>query len=280
MKWTRGHRSKNVIDSRGRSGGAAIGGKLGVGGTIVALIIAMVLGRDYLGMGGGGSDTTADTQTDLSGQDSELFSFVSFVLDDVQATWNRQFGDAGRTYQDASLEVFTDRVQSACGMSSSATGPFYCPPDHRVFIDLGFFRALSEHLKAPGDFAQAYVIAHEVGHHVQNLLGDEDRMRREQRKHPERENDLSIRFELQADCYAGVWAHSSKQRDQLERGDIEEGLGAAAAIGDDRLQKMGTGHVNRDSWTHGSSQQRVRWFERGMDQGAMSACDTFAVREP
>lgn len=285
MKWKRGHRSKNVIDSRGKSGGARIGGKLGVGGTLIALVIAAIFGRDYLGMGSGSSGSSASQNTgepaqDYSNVDKELVSFVSFVLDDVQASWQRQFAGAGKTYDDATLELFTDRVGSACGMSTSATGPFYCPPDHRVFIDLGFFQALADHLKAPGDFAQAYVIAHEIGHHVQNLLGAEDWFRKEQRKNPSAKNELSVRFELQADCYAGVWAHSTKERDLLDRGDVDEGLGAASAIGDDRLQKMGSGQVNKETWTHGSSSQRVKWFKRGMQQGTMDACDTFGVARP
>jgi hypothetical protein len=285
MKWKRGHRSKNVIDSRGKSGGrGGLGGKLGIGGTLIALLVAAVLGRDYLGVGSGSgssaSQSTSEGDRDYSNVDTELVSFVSFVLDDVQASWQQQFARADGTYKDATMELFTDRVNSACGMSTSATGPFYCPPDHRVFIDLGFFQALSDHLKAPGDFAQAYVIAHEIGHHVQNLLGKEDWFRREQRKDPSSKNDLSIRFELQADCYAGVWAHSTKKRDLLERGDIDEGLGAASAIGDDRLQKMGSGQVNKETWTHGSSGQRVKWFKRGMQRGDMNACDTFSVSKP
>jgi predicted metalloprotease len=175
------------------------------------------------------------------------------------------------------LVLFTDAVNTACGYSSSAVGPFYCPGDNKAYIDLSFYRELSRQLGAPGDFAQAYVLAHELGHHVQNLLGTSRAMRLQQKREPDRSNELSVRLELQADCFAGIWAHSTARRDLLERGDIKEGLDAAAAIGDDRLQRRAGRATNSETWTHGSSAQRVRWFQRGLDSGEIADCDTFAA---
>ena len=209
-----------------------------------------------------------------------MVQFISFVLDDIQDTFATMFRDQGKRYEAAKLVIFTDEVDTGCGLSSAAIGPFYCPPDHKAYIDLSFYRALRDRLGAPGDFAQAYVLAHEIGHHVQNLLGDNRRIHEQQRANPDQKNALSIKLELQADCYAGVWAHSTKKRDLLDKGDIKEGLDAAAAIGDDRLQKGATGEVHPESWTHGSSEQRMRWFKKGLDLGTIAACDTFAVGEP
>jgi hypothetical protein len=196
---------------------------------------------------------------------------VSFVLDDLQKTWPQVLPG----YQKAKLVLFRDAVQSACGMAESATGPFYCPGDQKVYIDLGFYDELDRRFGAPGDFAQAYVLAHEVGHHVQNILGIEEKMRRAQRANPRMENQLSVMMELQADCLAGVWGHSAAQRNLLEEGDVEEGLGAATAIGDDKLQQQAGGRVRPESFTHGSSAQRVEWFRRGLREGRVEACDTF-----
>jgi len=190
------------------------------------------------------------------------------VLDDVQTTWSRIFAERGAPYRHAKLVLYTDQTRTACGFGSAAMGPFYCPNDERVFLDLGFFDELSQRLGAPGDFAQAYVIAHEVGHHVQHLRG-EDRG-----EHSEGATGGSVRLELQADCYAGIWARASKQQNLLEQGDIEEALGAAAAVGDDRLQRNSTGAVNPEKWTHGSSKERAQWFRRGLEQGTFEACDT------
>jgi predicted metalloprotease len=176
--------------------------------------------------------------------------------------------------------LFTDAVRSGCGFAESAMGPFYCPLDRRVYIDLGFYRELRSRYGAPGDFAQAYVIAHELGHHIQNLLGTSDVIQRERERNPAESNRLSVRMELQADCYAGIWAHSTDQRKLLESGDIEEGIGAAAAVGDDRLQKQATGRVNPERWTHGSSAERVAWFKRGLEAGRLGACDTFSGSAP
>jgi uncharacterized protein len=213
------------------------------------------------------------------GPADEQARFVSVVLADTEDTWSRVFSQAGSSYRPPTLVLFTDMVESACGYGSAAVGPFYCPADAQVYIDLGFFRELSDRFGAPGDFAQAYVLAHEIGHHVQNLLGVSDQVRAAQsRARGEREsNALSVRLELQADCLAGVWGHHARSRqDLLEEGDIEEGLRAAAAIGDDRIQRMARGHVSPESWTHGSSAQRSEWFHRGLESGSVAACDTFS----
>ena len=200
---------------------------------------------------------------------------MSFVVDDVQAAWTREFQKTGKTYQRAKLVVFRDRWPSGCGEADAGTGPFYCPPDQKVYVDLGFYDELRARFGAPGDFAQAYVIAHEIGHHVQHLLGVAGQVREAQRARPAQANALSVRLELQADCLAGIWAHSTRQRSLLEAGDLEEGLGAAAAVGDDRLQRMATGRVSPESWTHGSSRQRAEWFRRGFESGSYQSCDTF-----
>ncbi len=211
-------------------------------------------------------------------KEEELVDFVSFVLDDVQGIWVQELAKVGFNYKDAKLVLFTDTVRSNCGYAESAMGPFYCPLDQKVYIDLGFYQELKNRFGAPGDFAQAYVIAHEIGHHVQNLLGITEKVHGLQQRYPAQAGALSIRIELQADCLAGIWAHSTDQRDLLERGDVEEGLGAAAAVGDDRIQKQSTGHVNPETWTHGSSQQRVTWFRRGLRSGEIKECDTFNSR--
>jgi uncharacterized protein len=198
------------------------------------------------------------------------------VLGDVEFTWSGIFKRAGRTYERTALVLFDGATQTGCGFGSSQTGPFYCPADRKVYIDLSFFRELRSRFGAPGDFAQAYVIAHEVGHHVQNQLGISDDVRSEQERNPEEANALSIRLELQADCFAGVWAHSAYEANLLEPGDLEEGLGAAVAVGDDRLQRQATGRIDRESWTHGSSEQRTHWFRRGFDGGDPNDCETFS----
>jgi predicted metalloprotease len=224
----------------------------------------------------GGGDTISPSPgsppATSSPQEEELVQFVSFVLDDAQSTWERLLG--GR-YQRATLVLFRDAAQSACGFAESATGPFYCPGDRKVYIDLGFYEELKQRFGAPGDFAQAYVLTHEIGHHVQNLLGIEGRMRQMQQARPQLANELSVRLELQADCFAGLWGHSTAQRNILEQGDVEEGLGAAAAIGDDRIQRMSGARVAPERFTHGSSAQRVEWFRRGLQSGQVEACDTF-----
>ncbi len=212
-----------------------------------------------------------------SDPEQERVDFVNWLIDDVQNVWQQQYPTIGSgPYQAATLVLFRDAVRSACGFAQSATGPFYCPGDQKAYIDLGFFDQLARRFGAPGDFAQAYVLAHEIGHHVQTLLGINDQVRQAQARSPRDSNQIQVRMELQADCLAGVWGHSAAQRGRLESGDVEEGLRAAAAIGDDRIQQMsGRGYVNPEGFTHGSSEQRVRWFRRGFEAGDPNVCDTF-----
>ncbi len=203
--------------------------------------------------------------------------FVGFVVDDVQDFWRADFRSDGRTYQTTKIVLFTGQTQSGCGPASSETGPFYCPVDRKVYLDLGFFRELASQFEAPGDFAQAYVIAHEFGHHVQTLLGTEERVREESQRHPGDANELSVRLELQADCYAGVWGHHAYEAEELDPGDLDEGLRAAAAVGDDRIQRSAGERVNPETWTHGSAAQRSQWLRTGFDTGDPRACDTFSA---
>ncbi|WP_437853326.1 KPN_02809 family neutral zinc metallopeptidase [Sorangium sp. So ce363] len=277
MRWTPGKRSANLRDLRGASGGA----KLGVGGTVILLVLSLVFGKDLLsGLGQGSAIPGAQSGRSSSPEEERLVDFVSFVLDDTEAVWTQVFSRTGQRYPAPVLTVFTDSVRSGCGIGESAMGPFYCPADRTAYIDLGFYRELKARFGAPGDFAQAYVLAHEIGHHVQNVLGTERRLRQLQAARPGEKNALSVKMELQADCFAGVWAHSTAKRDLLEAGDVEEALKAASAIGDDRLQKAATGRVNPETWTHGSSAQRVAWFKRGMQGGRVEDCDTFAEGSP
>jgi predicted metalloprotease len=225
--------------------------------------------------GAPGAESGEAPPAETTPEEERLVSFVSFVLDDAQNTWRQLASKTGTPYRDAKLVLFRDAVQSACGFAESATGPFYCPADEKVYIDLGFYEELQQRFGAPGDFAQAYVLAHEIGHHVQNLLGTEAQVREARTRRADLANELSVRLELQADCYAGVWGHSTAQRQLLESGDVEEGLGAAAAVGDDRLQRMGGGRVVPESFTHGTSAQRQEWFQRGLESGRPDACETF-----
>jgi predicted metalloprotease len=253
---------------------------IGLGGVLILGVLSLLTGQDFLSMvvepGGSGGPAPAEQPAGqpapTSAADEQMVEFVSFVLDDNQDTWQQLLG--GR-YERARLVLFTDAVDSACGFAQSATGPFYCPGDRKVYIDLGFYRELDSRFGAPGDFAQAYVLAHEIGHHVQTVLGTEQQVREAQRGNPARANQLSVAMELQADCYAGVWAKATPQKQLLEAGDVEEGLNAAAAIGDDRLQKMAGNRVSPERFTHGSSAQRVEWFRRGLQAGRPEACDTF-----
>jgi predicted metalloprotease len=280
MRWSPGHRSTNVEDRRG-SGGRFIrgAGGMGAGTLIILLVLSLIFKRDFFSLVGAGGDPTAETgaapPANTTPEEERLASFVSFVLDDAQNAWRRLLSGSAATYRDAKLVLFRDAVQSACGFAESATGPFYCPADEKVYIDLGFFEELQQRFGAPGDFAQAYVLAHEIGHHVQNLLGTEAQVREMRTRRADLANELSVRLELQADCYAGAWGHSTAQRQLLESGDVEEGLAAAAAVGDDRLQRMGGGRVVPESFTHGSSAQRQEWFQRGFESGRPDACDTF-----
>ena len=239
--------------------------------------------RDLFQLIGVGSDVgqplpgqTSSTTRTASPEEDQLAEFASFVVGDVQDTWTREFEAAGERYERAKLVLFTDAVRSGCGFAEAAMGPFYCPVDGKVYVDLGFYRELKERFGAPGDFAQAYVIAHEIGHHVQHLLGIDEKVRNLQASNPGLANELSVRLELQADCLAGVWGHSTARRDILEAGDVEEGLGAASAVGDDRIQAQATGEVRPETWTHGSSKQRATWFRAGFESGDMNRCDTFA----
>ncbi len=270
----------NVEDRRGMALGGA-GLKLGLGGTVVLLALSLIFKQDMFALlgGGGGSPSPApmpqaEVQRRVAAeQQLEKVAIASF--NDAQRLWARTLGDRG--YRDAHMVLFWDRTQSGCGGAVAAMGPFYCPEDQRVYIDLGFYRELATRFGAPGAFAQAYVIAHEVGHHVQSVLGVEPKVRAAQARRPEQRNALSVRMELQADCLAGVWGHSARQRDLLDPGDVEAGLRAASAVGDDRLQKAATGHVSPESFTHGSAEQRSRWFRRGLEAGRIDACDTFSA---
>jgi predicted metalloprotease len=251
---------------------------IGLGGLAILVILTLVTGQDFLSdvdPTGGGVAPVEDASAPPAAstpEEEKLVQFVSFVLDDAQDTWTELLG--GR-YDRAKLVLFRDAVGSACGFAQSATGPFYCPGDRRVYIDLGFYEELQQRFRAGGDFAQAYVLAHEIGHHVQTVVGTEPKVRQAQRADPSSRNELSVRMELQADCYAGVWGNSAAKRDRLTPGDVEEGLNAAAAIGDDRIQRMGGGRISPESFTHGSSADRVAWFRRGLESGDPNSCDTF-----
>jgi predicted metalloprotease len=279
MRWQGSRRSSNVEDYRGsRFGGGGL--KLGVGGTLIALVAAYFLGIDprvILGLTQSvPSGPAPQAQTGVP-QD-EAGEFMAAVLGDTEDTWSAIFASGGEQYVPPKLVLFTEQVRSACGFASAAVGPFYCPADSKVYIDLAFYEELKTRFQAPGDFAQAYVLAHEVGHHVQNLLGTERKVRAAQQGASEVEgNQLQVRMELQADCYAGLWAHhADRARAIIEQGDIEEALGAASAVGDDTIQKRTQGHVVPDSFTHGSAEQRMTWFKRGLEMGSVQACDTFA----
>src|SRR6187399_2986556 len=278
MRWTRGGRSGDIEDRRGMSVGRMA--PVGLGGLAVLFVLSLITGQDFLSDAVGPSSGVSPADPSAPAQprppeEEELVQFVSFVLDDAQDTWSSMLGPQ---YQRAKLVLFTDAVESACGMAESATGPFYCPGDKKVYIDLGFYRELKERFGAPGEFAQAYVLAHELGHHVQKLTGIEAQVRQAQREQPRRANALSVAMELQADCYAGIWGHSTSQRNILEKGDVEDGLNAAASIGDDRIQRMSGGRVAPEQFTHGSSADRVTWFKRGLESGRMESCDPFGGR--
>ncbi len=282
MRWIPGGRSGDIEDRRDETGGGGgIGGiHVGVGGMIVLFILSLVFKRDFLSLVSGGSSgvggtTLSQHDTARDSREEPVVQFVSFVLDDNQKTWEQILAAQGVQYRHAKLVLFRDAVQSGCGAAETASGPFYCPEDEKVYIDLGFYDELKQRYGAPGDFAQAYVLAHEIGHHIQTLLGIEQKMREAQRRNPSAANQLSVRLELQADCFAGIWGHSTEQRKILEADDVQEAMNAAAAVGDDRLERQATGHVNPDTFTHGTSQQRMEWFQRGFSSGTISACSTF-----
>jgi predicted metalloprotease len=288
MRWSPGDESQDIEDRRDESGGGGgfqFGGfHLGIGGALILLILSFVFRTNLFTLLGGGTGDpgTAVSQPDPARDEAEkpLVQFVSFVLDDTQKTWTQILPQqTNTTYRHAKLVLFRDSTQSGCGGAAASTGPFYCPEDEKVYIDLGFFDELSRRFGAPGQFAQAYVLAHELGHHVQKLLGIEGKVHQLQESNSREVNPLSVKLELQADCFAGVWAHSTQQRGLLESGDVQSALGAAAAVGDDRLQKMSPGRVSPESFTHGSSQQRMHWFKAGLDNGTITACNTFGQSE-
>ena len=270
----------NVEDRRGSALGGA-GVKLGLGGTVVLLALSLLFKQDMFALlgasegGGGGAPVPQAEVQRRTASEQALEKVAVGSFNDSQRLWAGELAQRG--YRDARMVLFWDRTQSGCGGAAAEMGPFYCPEDQRVYIDLGFYRELATRFGAPGAFAQAYVIAHEVGHHVQGVLGIEPKVRAAQARHPEQRNALSIRMELQADCLAGIWGHSAQQRNLLDSGDVEAGLAAAAAVGDDRIQKAATGHVSPESFTHGSAEQRTRWFRRGLETGRLDACDTFSA---
>ena len=293
MRWQDGGESSDIEDRRDESGGGGGGGfqfggmHIGIGGALILLVLSLIFHQNFFALlGGGGGQPPAfnparrrsgppDTARDQA--EKPLVHFVSFVLDDTQKTWTEILPEqSNRQYHHAKLVLFRDYTQGGCGNAESATGPFYCPADQKVYIDLGFYDELKRRFGAPGQFAQAYVLAHEIGHHVQNILGIERQAEQGSRQGA---NSSSVKLELQADCFAGIWAHSTQQRGMLEQGDIESALGAAAAVGDDRLQKMSTGHVSPDSFTHGTSAERQKWFTAGFNSGEIASCNTFGTND-
>ncbi len=274
MRWTPGGRSVNLDDRRS---GGGMGRGLGIGGTVVVLALSLITGRNLfsdLGVQPGISSGSAMTAEDSAREEPEV-QFVSFVLDDVQNTWAKILPNNNIRFTPARLAIFRNSTDSGCGPAQSAMGPFYCPLDQEVYIDLGFYDELRTKFGASGKFAEAYVLAHELGHHIQHLTGVDARVRQAAESNPDQANQYSVRLELQADCYAGVWASTTQQRNILQQGDVEAAMTAAASVGDDRIQQQTRGRVNVDSFTHGSSAQRTAWFKRGFDGGDMKACDTF-----
>ncbi len=291
MRWTPGEQNPDVEDMRGSSGGGGGGGfgvgRMGIGGFVVLLLLSLIFHRNFFALLGGGGSAGAPAGSPAaqtapvssSPEESKQADFVGAVLRDVQNTWTQLLpAQANVPYRHAKLDLFRGGIRSGCGFAQSEMGPFYCPADEKVYIDLGFYKELQNRFGASGDFAQAYVIAHEVGHHVQKLLGISDKVEQAQQQNPRQAKPLSVRLELQADCFAGVWAHSTQQRNILEAGDIDEALNAASAVGDDRIQKQTTGQVNPETWTHGSAAQRSQWFKTGFDSGNIQSCDTFASK--
>lgn len=288
MRWQRGTSDRHIEDRRGSAGGGSggFGGggvRIGLGGLIIIGILSLLFKQNFFSLLGDLPADTTMTESAPSGPpatmspvEKERYEFVKFVVNDVQDTWTAVLPrEANTEYPPTNLVLFRDAVRSACGFADAASGPFYCPGDRKVYIDLSFYDDLKSRFGAAGDFAQAYVIAHEYGHHIQNVLGIDSQMRRAQQQRPGMANELSVRLELQADCLAGVWGHSTAQRNILESGDVEAGLNAAAAIGDDRIQRMSGRGVHPEKFTHGSSAQRVEWFRRGLESGHIAACDTF-----
>jgi uncharacterized protein len=289
MEWTPGGSSNDIEDRRDESGGRGFGGggfgagRLGLGGILVVGLLSLLFRTNLFTLFDGGGVGTQQVQRapnpQRTAQEQPEVEFVKFVLNDVQGMWDRVLPQEARMeYRHAKLVLFRNAYPSACGMAKDAIGPFYCPEDEKVYLDLSFFDELRSRFGAPGEFAQAYVIAHELGHHVQKILGIETQVRRLQHARPDAANPLSVRLELQADCFSGVWAHTTAQRKLINENDVQSGLAAAAAVGDDRLQKMATGRVSPESFTHGSSAQRTAWFRRGLQSGDISSCNTFETR--
>src|SRR5713226_6762259 len=289
MRWTPGGTSDDIEDRRDEGGGddgggfRLGGGHIGLGGALILLVLSLIFKQNFFAMLGGGeagspgSATVSRPNPAKDEAEKPLVQFVSFVLDDTQKTWAELLPEqAGRPYRHAKLVLFRNSTQSGCGGAESATGPFYCPADEKVYIDLEFYDELKRRFGAPGEFAQAYVLAHEVGHHVQKIMGIERKVQQLQRSNPAEANPLSVKTELQADCFAGIWAHSTQQRGLLEAGDVESALHAAAAVGDDHIQQMTRGRVQPETFTHGSSQQRMDWFNKGLNSGSIAACNTFS----
>ena len=282
MLWKDNGRSSNLED--GRASGGGFGGRagMGIGGTAVLLVLSLVFGHNFFNDVGVGATTATPSNGTLAPADSAReepeVRFVSATLDDVQQTWTTLLPKYGARYHDAKLHLFRNAAQTGCGTGQTAMGPFYCPLDEKVYIDLAFYDELKTKFAAAGDFAQAYVIAHELGHHVQHILGTDAQVRQAMQRDPSSQNALSVKLELQADCFAGVWGKSAQERGVLQPGDLEEGLTAAAAVGDDRIQSRTTGRVNAETFTHGSSAQRTSWFKKGFDTGDPRACDTFGGR--
>jgi uncharacterized protein len=275
----------DVVDRRGGGGFSfGRGPQVGCGGLVILLVLSLLTGRNFFsffdGSGGGGPVANdpppgQQAQVQQTPEEKKMYDFSGFVMKDAQDTWTEIFQREGLTYQRAKIVIYRDVTPTACGTGQAASGPFYCPADGNVYLDLGFFEELHRRFSAPGDFAQAYVIAHEVGHHVQNLIGTSDRAREMMERDRRNANEYSVRLELQADCYAGVWGNAAAKRNVLDPGDVEEGLAAAAAVGDDRLQEMAGRAVNPESFSHGSSAQRMEWFQRGFKSGDLRACETF-----
>jgi uncharacterized protein len=288
MQWTPGGRSDDLEDRRNESGGGGGfggfgGGRLGLGGILIVGLLSLIFRHNFFTLFSGDSGAPAATRSaprQTTPQEQTQVQFMSFVLDDAQRNWDEILPrDAGVRYRHAKLVLFRDAYPSGCGMAQEATGPFYCPEDEKVYLDLGFFNELSTRFGASnGEFAQAYVVAHEIGHHVQKVLGIEPKVRALTQQRPGQANRLSVALELQADCFAGVWGNSTAQRRLIDTADVQSALSAAAAVGDDRIQKMSTGRVSPENFTHGSAAQRTTWFQRGLNSGKIAACDTFGQR--
>ncbi len=303
MRWTPGGESNDIEDDRDQGGGGGGGGgfnfggmHLGIGGFLLLLVLSLIFKRNFLSLAGFGTQSGAPTtqmsrpeqtgrpdaprergpETPQDKAEEPVVQFVSFVLDDVQKTWTQILSQQGVPYRHAKLVLFRNRINSACGLAQAASGPFYCPQDQKVYIDLSFFDELRTRFGAPGQFAEAYVLAHELGHHVQKLTGIEEKVHAAQERNPQQGNQLSVMLELQADCFAGVWGHTTDERKLLDPGEVNEGLKAAAAVGDDRLQRQSGRTVNPETFTHGSSEQRMSWFQKGFTTGDMKQCNTFA----